>query len=93
MARCPMKLSGLVVVLLSLVAPPAAQAQLPFSADLDSAAVLGVMSAAADWQLSHPSGHPTDDWTSRAVVPCSRLQQGGSLILRCTVFNILLTTC
>lgn len=66
MARCPMKLSGLVVVLLSLVAPPAAQAQLPFSADLDSAAVLGVMSAAADWQLSHPSGHPTDDWTQAA---------------------------
>jgi len=45
---------------------PAAQAQPPFSADLDRAAVVAVMSAAADWQLSHPSGHPPDDWTQAA---------------------------
>jgi len=39
-------------MLLSPVAQPAAQAPVPFFADLDRAAVLRVMSAAAGWQLS-----------------------------------------
>ncbi|MEX2154223.1 MAG: hypothetical protein WD825_12860 [Gemmatimonadaceae bacterium] len=38
----------------------------PFSADLTRAAVRRVMTAAADWQLAHPSEHPPYDWTVAA---------------------------
>ena len=49
------------------VAQPApASSTPPFSADLQKSAVLTVMTAAADWQLSHPSGHPAWDWTQAA---------------------------
>lgn len=37
-----------------------------FSADLTRAAVRRVMTAAADWQLAHPSEHPPYDWTVAA---------------------------
>jgi rhamnogalacturonyl hydrolase YesR len=48
--------------------PAAAQPAQPsaFSADLTRAAVRQVMTAAADWQLAHPSEHPPDDWTVAA---------------------------
>jgi unsaturated rhamnogalacturonyl hydrolase len=37
-----------------------------YSADLTRAAVRRVMTAAADWQLAHPSDHPPYDWTVAA---------------------------
>ena len=37
-----------------------------FSADLTHAAVRRVMTAAADWQLAHPSEHAPYDWTVAA---------------------------
>jgi len=37
-----------------------------FSPDLTRAAVRRVMTAAADWQLAHPSQHPPYDWTVAA---------------------------
>lgn len=44
---------------------PAGQAT-AFSAAIDRQAVLAVMTAAADWQLDHPSAHPPYDWTQAA---------------------------
>jgi unsaturated rhamnogalacturonyl hydrolase len=41
-------------------------AQLPFSVEIDRQAVLKVMTAAADWQLQHPSEHAPYDWTQAA---------------------------
>jgi rhamnogalacturonyl hydrolase YesR len=38
----------------------------PFSPAPDRAAILKVMSAAADWQLDHPSDHAPYDWTQAA---------------------------
>ena len=38
----------------------------PFSADLTRTAVRRVMTAAADWQLEHPSAHAPHDWTVAA---------------------------
>lgn len=37
-----------------------------YSSDLTRAAVMQVMTAAADWQLAHPSEHPPYDWTVAA---------------------------
>ena len=37
-----------------------------YSADLTRAAVRRVTTAAADWQLAHPSEHPPYDWTVAA---------------------------
>jgi rhamnogalacturonyl hydrolase YesR len=36
------------------------------SARQDPDSVLELMTRAADWQLAHPSEHPTDDWTQAA---------------------------
>jgi unsaturated rhamnogalacturonyl hydrolase len=36
------------------------------SAEVDPRAILRVMTAAADWQLAHPSEHATWDWTQAA---------------------------
>jgi unsaturated rhamnogalacturonyl hydrolase len=48
-------------------AQPGAAVQPPaLSADLTRAAVLRVMTTAADWQLAHPSEHPPYDWTVAA---------------------------
>jgi unsaturated rhamnogalacturonyl hydrolase len=45
----------------------AQSAQTPaFSTQLSRAAVRRVMTAAADWQLAHPSQHPPYDWTVAA---------------------------
>ncbi len=38
----------------------------PLSPDLEPRAVLRVMTAAADWQLAHPSAHAPYDWTQAA---------------------------
>jgi unsaturated rhamnogalacturonyl hydrolase len=43
-----------------------AQPPAPFSAELEAQAILRVMTAAADWQLAHPSAHPAWDWTQAA---------------------------
>ena len=37
-----------------------------FSADITQAAVRRVITAAADWQLAHPSKHASYDWTVAA---------------------------
>ncbi len=37
-----------------------------FSADLEPGPILRVMTAAADWQLAHPSSYPAYDWTQAA---------------------------
>ena len=44
----------------------AATASRPFGAEIEPRAILRVMTAAADWQLAHPSEHATWDWTQAA---------------------------
>jgi rhamnogalacturonyl hydrolase YesR len=44
----------------------AAQAPAATAVDFQPAAVLGVMTRAADWQLAHPSAHAPYDWTQAA---------------------------
>ncbi|MCX6543652.1 MAG: glycoside hydrolase family 88 protein [Acidobacteria bacterium] len=60
----------LAAVLMDSAAPALAQsAQVSptaFSADIDQRAILKVMTAAADWQLDHPSDHAPYDWTQAA---------------------------
>jgi len=43
---------------------PAQPGRVP--ADIEPRAVLSVMTAAADWQLAHPSAHEPWDWTQAA---------------------------
>lgn len=47
-------------------AAPRAADRPAFSVEMQPRAVLGVMTAAADWQLAHPSAHETFDWTQAA---------------------------
>jgi rhamnogalacturonyl hydrolase YesR len=47
-------------------AQPAQPSKSPFSADLDKVAIFKVMTAAADWQLEHPSTHAPYLWTQAA---------------------------
>ncbi len=47
-------------------APPPPQASAAFAADVEPRAILRVMTAAADWQLAHPSAHDPWDWTQAA---------------------------
>jgi rhamnogalacturonyl hydrolase YesR len=47
-------------------ATPQGDASAAFSPSLSRGAVLRVMTAAADWQLAHPSAWATDDWTQAA---------------------------
>ena len=58
------------LVLVSLAVCGAARAQgtaaPAFSADLNRAAVVKAMTAAADWQLANPSSHAPYDWTQAA---------------------------
>lgn len=60
--------SALIPVFASVIQPAAAQPAHPptFSTDFTRAAVLRVMTTAADWQLAHPSAHPPYDWTVAA---------------------------
>jgi unsaturated rhamnogalacturonyl hydrolase len=44
----------------------AAPSSTAFSADVEPRAILRVMTAAADWQLAHPSAHDPYDWTQAA---------------------------
>jgi unsaturated rhamnogalacturonyl hydrolase len=69
------RLSRLVSVALAfgLVGPALARAQAAappqsgaFAPDVEPRAILRVMSAAADWQLAHPSAHEAWDWTQAA---------------------------
>jgi unsaturated rhamnogalacturonyl hydrolase len=46
--------------------PQAVTSPASFSAEVDTRAILRVMTAAADWQLAHPSEHATWDWTQAA---------------------------
>src|SRR5688500_12885253 len=59
---------ALMPVWASLTGLAAAQPAQPpaFSADLTRSAVRRVMTAAADWQLAHPSEHAPHDWTVAA---------------------------
>ncbi|MGH7713469.1 MAG: hypothetical protein ACREOG_19435, partial [Gemmatimonadaceae bacterium] len=57
----------LVTALVTVFAAQRVAAQPPaYSTDLTRAAVWRVMTAAADWQLAHPSEHPRHDWTVAA---------------------------
>lgn len=47
-------------------ATQAASQAAPFSGDIEPRAILRVMTAAADWQLAHPSSHDPWDWTQAA---------------------------
>ena len=47
-------------------ATKAASQAAPFSGDIEPRAILRVMTAAADWQLAHPSSHDPWDWTQAA---------------------------
>ncbi|HEY3380680.1 MAG TPA: glycoside hydrolase family 88 protein [Vicinamibacterales bacterium] len=72
MARSAIGLVGLILITCSGAvhaapqAPVAAAAPARFSAAVEPAAILGVMTGAADWQLSHPSAHDAWDWTQAA---------------------------
>jgi unsaturated rhamnogalacturonyl hydrolase len=60
----------LAVLLTSVVVPalaqPARPSPTPFSADLERSAIIKVMTAAADWQLDHPTEYPQYDWKQAA---------------------------
>ena len=62
------RVAWIVAGLLAAAVPAAAQVAAPpaLSADIQKAAVLGVMTRAADWQLAHPSSHAPYDWTQAA---------------------------
>src|ERR1700720_650957 len=53
--------AGVTQLAVAQPAPPPA-----YSADLTRATVRQVTTAAADWQLAHPSEHPPYDWTVAA---------------------------
>ena len=53
-----------IITVVGSAGPAAGQERAP--AALGREAVLRVMTAAADWQLAHPSEHATDDWTQAA---------------------------
>lgn len=58
---------AIVSTLLTSRPAPAQQASgAPWSADITPQAVVRVMTAAADWQLAHPSTHAPYDWTQAA---------------------------
>ena len=60
--------TALIAVWASVTRLAMAQSAQPpaFSADLTQAVVRRVLTAAADWQLAHPSPHPPYDWTVAA---------------------------
>jgi unsaturated rhamnogalacturonyl hydrolase len=61
------RLACLVGVLLLLATTAFAQgAAAPAAGDFEPAAILRVMTRAADWQLAHPSQHAPYDWTQAA---------------------------
>jgi len=50
------------LALLSLLAACATRPAGGFSDAVERNAIVGAMTAAAEWQLAHPSRHPPDDW-------------------------------
>ena len=56
----------------------------PFSGDIEPRAILRVMTAAADWQLAHPSSHDPWDWTQAAfytgVMAFTRVTDDGKYV-------------
>ena len=68
MRRQILVVSALVPVWAGVTPPAVAQPAQPpaFAGDLTRAAVRRVMTAAADWQLAHPSDHAPYDWTVAA---------------------------
>ena len=60
----------LVVLVVGGLSPAVAQSAQPsqtaFSGDIEKSAIIKVMTAAADWQLDHPSEHAPYDWTQAA---------------------------
>jgi len=60
----------LVVFVVGGLSPAVAQSAQPsqtaFSGDIEKSAIIKVMTAAADWQLDHPSEHAPYDWTQAA---------------------------
>jgi len=68
MTRAPAVMSvALATMMIGVVVPASAQpSQAPFSAEIEKGAIMKVMTAAADWQLDHPSDHAPYDWTQAA---------------------------
>jgi len=62
----------------------AASQAAPFSGDIEPRAILRVMTAAADWQLTHPSSHDPWDWTQAAfytgVMAFTRVTDDGKYV-------------
>lgn len=62
----------------------AASQAAPFSGDIEPRAILRVMTAAADWQLAHPSSHDPWDWTQAAfytgVMAFTRVTDDGKYV-------------
>ena len=65
-------------------ATKAASQAAPFSGDIEPRAILRVMTAAADWQLAHPSSHDPWDWTQAAfytgVMAFTRVTDDGKYV-------------
>jgi rhamnogalacturonyl hydrolase YesR len=51
------------LVLVALAGCASTTTHVPFDASIRRDAIVRVMTAAADWQLAHPSKHPPYDWT------------------------------
>ena len=71
MKRAVLAVSGILAAFwvgsAALVSAQSAQrSQMAFSSDVEKSAIIKVMTAAADWQLDHPSDHPQYDWTQAA---------------------------
>jgi len=63
---CGILLAVLAASMAPALAQPPQAPQAAFSAEFDTRAILKVMTAAADWQLDHPSEHQPYDWTQAA---------------------------
>ncbi len=67
LTRGVLAVGGLVAALAAAAGQPAAPPQAHgWSGEVEPHAILRVMTAAADWQLGHPSTHAPDDWTMAA---------------------------
>ena len=67
MRRFAQIIAATAVLLGACAVQAAAQPGQPaFSAAIEKAAIMKVMTRAADWQLDHPSGHAPYDWTQAA---------------------------
>jgi unsaturated rhamnogalacturonyl hydrolase len=75
MKRFAVAALGIVIVACLMIVPvlgrqeAASPPERAISPDVEPGAVLSVMTAAADWQLAHPSAHEPWDWTQAAFYP------------------------